>query len=76
MTITASLTTFTNASDNEAKASKIATDIASSGSDKERLNSTVNCNNPIIINQLFLLVPNKGTLSEIKPYKILNDQGM
>jgi len=30
---------------------------------------------PIKITYDFLLVPNKGTLSEIKPYKILTDHG-
>lgn len=67
ITIIASETTFTNASDNDAEANIKATASGSYGSANASENKVINCNDPIIINQLFLFDPKIGTLSDINP---------
>jgi hypothetical protein len=76
MTIIASETTFTNASDKDAVANMSATASGSFGSVNAKLNIVINWRIPMIMSQLFLLVPQMGTLSEISPYKILKLHGM
>jgi len=76
ITIIASVTTFTNASDNEAAANINATASGSYGSANASENKAINCSDPIIINQLFLFDPNIGTLSDINPYRIFKLHGI
>ena len=66
-TIIASETTFTNASDKDALANIKATARGSVGSANANEINAMNYKVPIIINQLFLLDPKIGTLSDINP---------
>lgn len=75
MTIIAFETTLIKAIAIEAVISNNVTTIGSSGKVKNKINKAVDSTNPIMISQLFLLVPQIGTLSLISPYKIFKLQG-
>jgi hypothetical protein len=75
MTIIALETTFIKAIAIDATINSKVTIRGSSGKVKKRIIREVNSTTPIMISQLFLLVPHIGTLSLISPYKIFKLQG-
>jgi hypothetical protein len=71
----ASTTTFTNAKHREVHPRRQVTAKPFLTLKTKMVRSEIDSIKPINITYDFLLVPNKGTLSEISPYRIFTDHG-